>query len=169
MNLDTNSNPVFNESDIFELLYCDEQSLIQQLPIAYTQSILDFANDSGLSLTEYKPSNLSKVDFDAERCSNWFIPDEYVSFDIFGYCIDKCSTDEQRERVCIEYLKFESVGLVMLLRWCMYFVDTCTANKIVWGVGRGSSVASYVLYLIGVHRVDSLRYNLNFSEFLIGE
>jgi DNA polymerase III alpha subunit len=39
-------------------------------------------------------------------------------------------------------------------------------NKIVWGVGRGSSVASYVLYLIGVHRIDSIKYDLDIREFL---
>jgi DNA polymerase III alpha subunit len=39
-------------------------------------------------------------------------------------------------------------------------------NKIVWGVGRGSSVASYVLFLIGIHKVNSLKYNLDIKEFL---
>ena len=34
------------------------------------------------------------------------------------------------------------------------------------GVGRGSSVASYILYLIGVHRIDSIKYNLDWKEFL---
>ena len=29
-------------------------------------------------------------------------------------------------------------------------------NNIVWGVGRGSPVASYVLFLIGVHRINSI-------------
>jgi DNA polymerase III alpha subunit len=40
------------------------------------------------------------------------------------------------------------------------------ANNIIWGVGRGSSVASYVLYLLEVHRVDSMYYNLDIREFL---
>ena len=39
-------------------------------------------------------------------------------------------------------------------------------NHIIWGVGRGSSVASYVLYKLGVHRIDSLYYNLDIGEFL---
>jgi len=47
-----------------------------------------------------------------------------------------------------------------------YFVDTMQANNVVWGVGRGSSVASYVLYLIGVHKIDSIKYNLDWQEFL---
>jgi len=39
-------------------------------------------------------------------------------------------------------------------------------NGIVWGVGRGASVASYVLYLIGVHRINSIQYGLDWREFL---
>jgi DNA polymerase III alpha subunit len=47
-----------------------------------------------------------------------------------------------------------------------YLVDTLRKNNVVWGVGRGSSVASYILYLIGVHKVDSIKYNLDINEFL---
>jgi len=39
-------------------------------------------------------------------------------------------------------------------------------NNIVWGVGRGSSVASYVLFLLGVHKIDSMYYELSVDEFL---
>jgi DNA polymerase III alpha subunit len=39
-------------------------------------------------------------------------------------------------------------------------------HNIVWGVGRGSSVASYVLYLIGVHKINSMYYDLDIEEFL---
>jgi DNA polymerase III alpha subunit len=52
------------------------------------------------------------------------------------------------------------------LRYLKYLVDTLRKNNVVWGVGRGSSVASYVLFLIGVHRIDSLYYDLNVDEFL---
>jgi DNA polymerase III alpha subunit len=40
------------------------------------------------------------------------------------------------------------------------------ANRMIWGVGRGSSVASNVLYLLGVHRIDSMFYELDSREFL---
>jgi len=48
----------------------------------------------------------------------------------------------------------------------IYLVDFMRENEIVWGVGRGSSVASYVLYLIGVHRIDSIKFGLDWREFL---
>ena len=62
-------------------------------------------------------------------------------------------------RVCEELKAFEERGMEDLLRYMIYLVDFMRENDIVWGVGRGSSVASYVLYLIGVHRIDSIKYN----------
>jgi DNA polymerase III alpha subunit len=72
----------------------------------------------------------------------------------------------QWKRVRDEYAEFESRGLAPLLKYMIYLVDFMRENKIVWGVGRGSSVASYVLYLIGVHKIDSIKYDLDFKEFL---
>jgi DNA polymerase III alpha subunit len=56
--------------------------------------------------------------------------------------------------------------MIGLLKYIKYLVDTMREHKIVWGVGRGSSVASYALYLIGVHKIDSVKYGLDINEFL---
>ena len=61
---------------------------------------------------------------------------------------------------------FKARNMLDLLRWLKYFVDTCSKEGIVWGVGRGSSVSSYVLYLIGVHSIDPIKFNLDWREFL---
>jgi DNA polymerase III alpha subunit len=61
---------------------------------------------------------------------------------------------------------FQERGLFPLLQYLKYLVDTMRANEIVWGVGRGSSVASYVLFLLEVHRINSLYYDLSIDEFL---
>lgn len=58
------------------------------------------------------------------------------------------------------------MGYINLLRFLHYLVNFMKENNIIWGVGRGSSVASYVLFLLGVHKIDSLQYNLNWREFL---
>jgi len=47
-----------------------------------------------------------------------------------------------------------------------YLVDLMRENNIVWGVGRGSSVSSFVLFLIGIHRINSIYYDLDVEEFL---
>ena len=61
---------------------------------------------------------------------------------------------------------FAERGMDNVLRFMVYLVDNMRKNNIVWGVGRGSSVSSYVLYLIGVHKVDSIKFKLDIKEFL---
>ena len=39
-------------------------------------------------------------------------------------------------------------------------------NNRVWGVGRGSSVSSFCLFLIGVHKINPMLYDLDYKEFL---
>ena len=48
----------------------------------------------------------------------------------------------------------------------VYLVDHMRENNIVWGVGRGSSTASYVLFLIGIHKINSIQFGLDWREFL---
>ena len=94
------------------------------------------------------------------------MPKEYYDFDIEEHCLQKCTNKEQMQRVLDEMSEYKSRGMIPLLQWTKYFVDVCDTNNIVWGVGRGSSVASYVLFLIGVHQIDSIKYNLDWQEFL---
>jgi DNA polymerase III alpha subunit len=61
---------------------------------------------------------------------------------------------------------FTARNLTDILRLLIHIVTILRKNNVVWGVGRGSSVASYCLYLLGVHRVDSIRYDLDIKEFL---
>jgi DNA polymerase III alpha subunit len=56
--------------------------------------------------------------------------------------------------------------MFILLKYLKYLVDTMRKNNVVWGVGRGSSVASFVLFLLEVHRINSLYYDLSIDEFL---
>ena len=77
-----------------------------------------------------------------------------------------CETQTQMERVTLELELFIQHGMFEVLVYLKYLVDTLRANNIVWGVGRGSSVASYCLYLIGVHKIDSIKYDLDIHEFL---
>jgi DNA polymerase III alpha subunit len=81
----------------------------------------------------------------------------------------QCSTPEQTQRVNQELELFIKNGMYDLLHVMKYVVDTLRENNVVWGVGRGSSVASYVLHLIGVHKIDSIKYNIPIEEFFKGE
>ena len=95
---------------------------------------------------------------------NWFMPKQYKDLDIEKYIKEICPK-ENMERAELELREYKKRNLLVLLKQMKYIVDTLRQNNIVWGVGRGSSVSSYVLYLIGVHRVDSVKYNIPLNEF----
>ena len=104
--------------------------------------------------------------FDADQQDVWFMPQEYREFDIAKYLLDKCQTEQQYTRVVEELELFIQYNMINLLCYIKYLVDTLRENKVLWGVGRGSSVASYCLYLLGVHKIDSIKYELDIREFL---
>jgi DNA polymerase III alpha subunit len=97
--------------------------------------------------------------------THWFIPEEYRTMDILDWLYQRCPTPEIRERVVQELRLFAKHDMIPMLKTMKYVVDTLRANSIVWGVGRGSSVASYVLHIIGVHKIDSVKYNIPIEEF----
>jgi DNA polymerase III alpha subunit len=106
-----------------------------------------------------------KKDIDA---SKWFIPYDYANIDIEEFLVDKCPK-ENYNRLIKELELFRQHNMLPLLKTMKYIVDTLKSNNVVWGVGRGSSVASYVLFLLGVHRIDSVKYSLPIEEFFKGE
>lgn len=96
----------------------------------------------------------------------WIMPDKYREIDLPNWFSTKISTPEEQHRVDEELALYTARDLLDLLRLMIYLTTTMRENNVVWGVGRGSSVASYCLYLIGVHRINSLKYNLDIKEFL---
>jgi DNA polymerase III alpha subunit len=116
--------------------------------------------DTLVDLTE------SLEDFDRRLQQTWHMPQQYKDMDIAQYILDLCKTDAELQRCGQELLLYQERDLFDLLKFLKYLVDTMTSNHVIWGVGRGSSVASYVLYKLGVHRIDSMFYDLDPSEFL---
>jgi DNA polymerase III alpha subunit len=98
--------------------------------------------------------------------NTWFMPNEYLNLDIAAYVVSLCHSEQELERVAEELILFQDQNLFNLLRYLKYLVDVMRQHSIVHGVGRGSSVASYVLYLLGVHKINSLYFNLDIKEFL---
>lgn len=106
----------------------------------------------------------------------WMIPDKFKTLDVVAHvsklhdavCHDM--NDDVRLardiRLARELSMFKKLGLFDVLRGTVWLVNTLIKTNAVWGVGRGSSVASYVLYVIGVHDVDSFEYELDVMDFL---
>ena len=110
--------------------------------------------------------NCSVPEWHSKNQQQWHMPDSYKNLDIASYVLSLCSSDAELQRCGQELLLYQERDLFNLLRYLKYLVDVMTQNQIIWGVGRGSSVASFVLYKLGVHRIDSLFYNLDIGEFL---
>ena len=96
----------------------------------------------------------------------WFTPEPWQSMDLGEWMISQCKTDAELERAAEELVKFEQYEMLPVLRHAIYLVDHFRKNKILWGVGRGSSVSSFLLYLTGLNRINPMLYDLNVDEFL---
>ncbi len=134
-------------------------------PFPYNNAVTDTYADFD-RLQQYWHENISIDRFDLANQTRWFMPDEYKTLDIAEYILGLCKTDAELQRVGQELLLYQERDLFDLLRYLKYFVDTMRANNVLWGLGRGSSTASYVLYLLGVHKINSMYYDLPIEEFL---
>lgn len=167
MKSDKFGRQVLTENDICDLLMQDPERTFNVLSVDKEIKFDDSLNLVNIpKLTTYTPLNISIDEYDSINQSEWYMPDEYKKMDIAKYVLDLCETDAELQRVGEELLKYQEYNMFPMLRYCKYLVDTMRDNNIVWGVGRGSSVASYVLYLLGVHRINSLHYDLSIDEFL---
>jgi len=133
--------------------------------IEYNRSVAELHAELDL-LDSYHNIDMSVEEFDRVLQKNWHMPKEYKDLDIAAYVLGLCKEEHELQRVGQELMLYQERNLFDLLRYLKYLVDTLRKNNIVWGVGRGSSVASYVLFLIGVHKIDAIYYNLNIDEFL---
>ena len=173
MKVDVYGRVSASTNEICDLLYANPEidpAMFEVLdPIEYNSSIDKLtAPYNKFTVSDYIETR-SVADFDRSQQSKWNMPDEYKELDICEWVLDQCTKQEELQRAGQELLMFNERNLFDMLRYLKYMVDTMRKNNIVWGVGRGSSVSSYVLYKIGIHKIDSLFYDLDINEFLKGE
>lgn len=99
------------------------------------------------------------------RSKTWNVPSEYMNMDIVSYLIEKCSNKEEKDRVTLELLEFEKRKEINILRVMVFVVDQFRKNNVLWGIGRGSSVSSFCLYLIGINKINPLKYDIPYTDF----
>ena len=161
---------IFDEEDVVDMVMCGQplvnlNGLLVQ-PAIDLESAALILEDIPRFVDYDKLAQETLEEFD-HRCRNtWHMPDQYKQLDIAEHVISMCDTSEKLQRVGHELLLYQERGLFDLLRYLKYLVDLMRDNRVIWGVGRGSSTASYVLYLLGVHQIDSIYYDLDVSEFL---
>jgi DNA polymerase III alpha subunit len=163
---------IFDEQDLCDLVMqghnlSEFSTVLVDAPLDLETAALILDNvPNFIKYNDYTESNMSVEEFDHRNQESWFMPDEYKQLDIAKYVLDLCNTDNELQRVGEELLLYQERNLFNLLRYLKYLVDIMRTNRLIWGVGRGSSVASYILYLMGVHRVNSMYYDLDPKEFL---
>jgi DNA polymerase III alpha subunit len=171
MNIDKYGRVSITEQEAFDALYSGQLADLSNISISDNIDQFNWSRqrnaDSIPELHQLEDlQDISIEKFDKANQCTWFMPAEYANFPIEQWLLEQCTTDQERNRVHKELELFIQHGMFDLLFYLKYLVDTMREHKIVWGVGRGSSVASYVLYLIGIHRIDSIKYNLDIEEFL---
>ena len=173
MKYDVYGQAYTTESELCDLLYQNPELDISRFmvddPATFNQAVAKTYSEFK-SLQKYLPINYKEEVplelFDSIKQQAWLMPSEYKSMDIATYILGLCKTDTELQRVGQELLLYQERNLFPLLCYLKYFVDTMRKNNVVWGLGRGSSTASYILYLLGVHKIDSLYYDLPIEEFL---
>lgn len=168
MKIDKFGRVEVTEKEAFDLLYSKNINSLDDL-FFDQETLQKFNNSININKDNFKKiESITEEDidlFDESNQCEWFMPDNYFP-NLVEHLYSLCQTTEEKNRVDTELHLFIQHGMFDLLFYLKYLVDTMRSNNIVWGVGRGSSVSSYVLYLIGVHKINSIKYNLDINEFL---
>lgn len=105
----------------------------------------------------------------------WNIPDQFKQLDLRSFLFlqlnnlqqtDKRFLDQSyTDRIEIELKEIRNRNIEPLFKTLIFIVHELKKNNKVWGVGRGSSCASLVLFLIELHQVDPIRFGISHTEF----
>ena len=168
-NIDKFGRSVITEREVCKLLYHNPKLEISNIALSsdskFNQS-LDKLYVNWPKISQLEEILLSPEEWHSHNQSTWFMPEEYQQLDVAAWLLDQCKSDSELQRCGQELLLYAERDMLNLLRYLKYLVDTMRQNQIIWGVGRGSSVASFVLYLLGIHRVNSIYYDLDITEFI---
>lgn len=160
-----------SEKEIIDIILQDPDVDIQGIFLSEIKDVDKFNQsaekcNSSIRVSYKNQIDQSIKDFDESNQKRWFIPDEYLEMNIVEFLLDKTNNEEEYQRVVSELELYYERNMIHILFIAKYLVDEFRKNNILWGIGRGSSVASYCLYLIGLHKINSLVYNLDIHEFL---
>jgi hypothetical protein len=160
---------IFSETDVCELIMQGRSATdLSGMIVDQSINLSQWPNtiDPMPEFLQQRDHDCTVTEFHKTQQQNWHMPVEYKNLDIAQHVLNLCNSDAELQRCGAELLLYQERDLFDLLRYLKYLVDVMATNRVIWGVGRGSSVASYVLYKLGVHRIDSLYYNLDIQEFL---
>lgn len=166
--IDEYGNVIYNVEGIVDLLMSGFS--IKNLILDNNQEVdlnNSFEEDGAKldSLKKYNEPSMPITEYDKLLQDEFIIPNKYKEIDLHEYLLSKCSTEIEINRVEYEYDLIVKRNMINFFKCMIYLVDMFREHKLLWGVGRGSSVSSYSLFLIGIHKVNSIKYNLDCHEF----
>lgn len=104
----------------------------------------------------------------------WLLPEKYLTLNLKEYLAEKFLEkfqvedelfEDRLDRLNNEIVEIDHRNLEMLFKTIIYVLDTFKEKQLVWGVGRGSSCACFILYILGLHMVDPIKYRISMTEF----
>jgi DNA polymerase III alpha subunit len=153
---------MLKEADLVELLYQGKAGAL-----TVDNSMLDEYTAGCQALAQEPLFVVKNMPLTVEDALlEWNIPQDIAKLDLDLYFAEKVSTVEEAVRVAEELALYRERKMEPMLRFMIHLVRVMRDNKIVWGVGRGSSVSSFLLYLAGLHSINSVKYNLDIKEFI---
>jgi DNA polymerase III alpha subunit len=156
--------PITNlsETDLVELLYQGKSGALtigKDMLVNYKAGCVALGQEPVFIVKEL-PETVE------EAVTEWNVPHAILELDLDVYFAEKVTTVEEALRVAEELALYRERKMEPMLRFMIHLVNVMKENKIVWGVGRGSSVSSFLLYLAGLHSINSVKYNLDIKEFI---
>lgn len=151
-----------NDKTLIELLYQDKTGLLTtdaRILSPYLQGCTELGQ-SPVFEVDNLPGNVESA------VAKWHMPEAYTNLDLDLYFAQRVNSITEAERVSLELSLFREHNMEQLLKFMVYLVDIMKENKIIWGVGRGSSVSSFLLFLVGLHSVNPIKYKLDIKEFI---
>lgn len=130
----------------------------------HNQAVVE--NYSDLSLLKDWTEKLENPHWHELKQQQWFMPKEFLDLDIESLLLATADSPEETARITEELAEYRKRHLLNMLRYLCWLSITLKENQVVLGVGRGSSVASFCLFKLGLHKINSLVWDLNISEFL---
>jgi len=150
------------EQDLIELLYQNKTGLLTVKDLDLASYFAGCANLGQVPVfrNETLPNSVE------EAVGQWHIPDQYQQLDLDLYFAQRVNSVVEAKRVALELALFRKHNMEQLLKFIIYLIDIMKENNIVWGVGRGSSVSSFLLFLAGLHSINPIKYELDIKEFI---
>ena len=121
----------------------------------------------GVRLPEFNIENRLKKQYGLkEESSNYDFLMQVCRANFKKLNIAKDDFPKYAERVKYELETIKELGFLdyILLVWTV--INYCNENSIPVGLGRGSAAGSLILYLLGVTKVDPIKYELFFERFI---